>query len=67
MMFPLGKTGGLIEAIRNLGNHGSAFATFPLGKTGGLIEAVKKKEFYFLIKKFPLGKTGGLIEATRAP
>ena len=36
--FPLGKTGGLIEALtgRNL-SHGQL--GFPLGKTGGLIEA----------------------------
>ena len=38
--FPLGKTGGLIEAF--LGLHswpGMPAMPFPLGKTGGLIEA----------------------------
>ena len=42
-MFPLGKTGGLIEALRvptwALPTWAPAGVLFPLGKTGGLIEA----------------------------
>ena len=38
-MFPLGKTGGLIEAARLAGMVNGILAVFPLGKTGGLIEA----------------------------
>ena len=36
--FPLGKTGGLIEA-HNQATEDNDGDTFPLGKTGGLIEA----------------------------
>ena len=36
--FPLGKTGGLIEASYSLRYH-AIVEEFPLGKTGGLIEA----------------------------
>ena len=39
-MFPLGKTGGLIEALVFVHAHGVGQFAFPLGKTGGLIEAV---------------------------
>ena len=37
--FPLGKTGGLIEARSSSARFGSTMPAFPLGKTGGLIEA----------------------------
>ena len=37
--FPLGKTGGLIEAHRPLRRATAEKCWFPLGKTGGLIEA----------------------------
>ena len=37
--FPLGKTGGLIEALRFPLYRSFYFHWFPLGKTGGLIEA----------------------------
>ena len=37
--FPLGKTGGLIEALRVQGRRFAQRLLFPLGKTGGLIEA----------------------------
>ena len=63
--FPLGKTGGLIEARiprrRLLANR-----VFPLGKTGGLIEASGDVRASCQPRtRFPLGKTGGLIEACR--
>ena len=38
--FPLGKTGGLIEAPRHSGSAAVRYSLFPLGKTGGLIEAL---------------------------
>ena len=38
-MFPLGKTGGLIEALAAAGCRRRRSRGFPLGKTGGLIEA----------------------------
>ena len=61
--FPLGKTGGLIEAQRSTLASYTNPSQFPLGKTGGLIEArvifVQHRKHI----KFPLGKTGGLIEA----
>ena len=38
-VFPLGKTGGLIEATAFLRSAGTEYESFPLGKTGGLIEA----------------------------
>ena len=41
-MFPLGKTGGLIEANGVPGGPGAA-DRFPLGKTGGLIEACRRR------------------------
>ena len=64
--FPLGKTGGLIEA----GTYSRYLAIktpwFPLGKTGGLIEAgYGLSAIPSAMTKFPLGKTGGLIEASR--
>ena len=37
--FPLGKTGGLIEAARPAMMLWTWIPSFPLGKTGGLIEA----------------------------
>ena len=38
--FPLGKTGGLIEAIGDVRSQRAVIPfRFPLGKTGGLIEA----------------------------
>ena len=37
--FPLGKTGGLIEAVQRLVIVARGHRVFPLGKTGGLIEA----------------------------
>ena len=40
MMFPLGKTGGLIEAVDTRRDPPCRSRRFPLGKTGGLIEAV---------------------------
>ena len=62
-VFPLGKTGGLIEAMSALGVVTSGYR-FPLGKTGGLIEAVLFSSTSTHSKPvFPLGKTGGLIEA----
>ena len=39
--FPLGKTGGLIEAWRMPLQPSSRTRRFPLGKTGGLIEAIR--------------------------
>ena len=67
--FPLGKTGGLIEAESSRATTGSIMEqrAFPLGKTGGLIEAaahliLPSGEVHRA--KFPLGKTGGLIEAS---
>ena len=39
LTFPLGKTGGLIEAAASGYEYGGRRAQFPLGKTGGLIEA----------------------------
>ena len=38
-MFPLGKTGGLIEALLHSTTFIRVSCMFPLGKTGGLIEA----------------------------
>ena len=38
-LFPLGKTGGLIEASSARPVVGARSGAFPLGKTGGLIEA----------------------------
>ena len=38
--FPLGKTGGLIEAQRVVEGLLGGTWQFPLGKTGGLIEAM---------------------------
>ena len=39
-MFPLGKTGGLIEAMPYPSRLSISRRVFPLGKTGGLIEAL---------------------------
>ena len=39
LKFPLGKTGGLIEAVLPGAARNGTPASFPLGKTGGLIEA----------------------------
>ena len=39
VQFPLGKTGGLIEARAWLTRAYRRDTKFPLGKTGGLIEA----------------------------
>ena len=66
-VFPLGKTGGLIEARRpHTGRH-HARLWFPLGKTGGLIEARSNGyDRSHARPVFPLGKTGGLIEARYA-
>ena len=41
-LFPLGKTGGLIEARQILPGLVHTGGRFPLGKTGGLIEAVTR-------------------------
>ena len=38
-LFPLGKTGGLIEANNIKSSSSPDSIRFPLGKTGGLIEA----------------------------
>ena len=66
-MFPLGKTGGLIEAPVIGAIVRFCAPLFPLGKTGGLIEA---SHLFLLLfpgcLSFPLGKTGGLIEAVPA-
>ena len=40
-MFPLGKTGGLIEALVITLQDADSQPEFPLGKTGGLIEAFR--------------------------
>ena len=68
-MFPLGKTGGLIEAQRGRGFVVVDLPVFPLGKTGGLIEAEDRRPVIRTrsYMTFPLGKTGGLIEARRSP
>ena len=64
--FPLGKTGGLIEAPLHSPCCGVGWEWFPLGKTGGLIEAPRLAALVVAgLTEFPLGKTGGLIEASR--
>ena len=63
MEFPLGKTGGLIEARIQELHLLSGITPFPLGKTGGLIEARALPPDPSFRRWFPLGKTGGLIEA----
>ena len=62
-MFPLGKTGGLIEASMGFPPPRRTGTPFPLGKTGGLIEADPRGVERVVPDEFPLGKTGGLIEA----
>ena len=63
LAFPLGKTGGLIEAPCPTNNRNWQYE-FPLGKTGGLIEAHDSANpIVGNVAGFPLGKTGGLIEA----
>ena len=67
-MFPLGKTGGLIEARARSATTAMTTGRFPLGKTGGLIEAERGRSRSTSARHvFPLGKTGGLIEASITP
>ena len=64
LVFPPGKTGGLIEALPPLRIR-PAPPGFPPGKTGGLIEAfIQTARTTTRRRRFPPGKTGGLIEAS---
>ena len=50
--FPLGKTGGLIEAASGSVSSALVSTWFPLGKTGGLIEALYRSPFPYLAPCF---------------
>ena len=61
--FPLGKTGGLIEATGGASRVAGGCACFRWVKPAA---SLKQDEFgynLFKLAGFPLGKTGGLIEA----
>ena len=67
MLFPLGKTGGLIEAVLPPGGISAPYPGFRWVKPAASLKRVRAGRVDRRIcGLFPLGKTGGLIEARRA-
>ena len=63
LLFPLGKTGGLIEAGTCLAAALVRRTEFPLGKPAASLKLGRAGPSLRRYAAFPLGKTGGLIEA----
>ena len=64
--FPLGKTGGLIEAYRSPPVVSNTSRCFRWVKPAASLKHPVGERPYSICA-FPLGKTGGLIEAKRGP
>ena len=63
-MFPLGKTGGLIEAwTSEIGTGRWRSACFRWVKPAASLKHLDAQHIRHEGQVFPLGKTGGLIEA----
>ena len=62
--FPLGKTGGLIEASRTRKISARRLGCFRWVKPAASLKHFKCNSKADLWVGFPLGKTGGLIEAS---
>ena len=61
--FPLGKTGGLIEAPRRAFRRSAGTGSFRWVKPAASLKHDLSLRQVALFHQFPLGKTGGLIEA----
>ena len=62
-MFPLGKTGGLIEAGQYALTRGLTRGRFRWVKPAASLKRQRRDQRHVGKVQFPLGKTGGLIEA----
>ena len=63
-VFPLGKTGGLIEAVENINPvPDDLVRCFRWVKPAASLKREQGSELVPWYRAFPLGKTGGLIEA----
>ena len=63
--FPLGKTGGLIEARwARKTTTSPRLVRFRWVKPAASLKPVRQRDLVLGLRAFPLGKTGGLIEAS---